>query len=169
MSDTLEHDKQQRLLVAKALKQASKDQNGFGGNCAAVAYILDHVLQAEGDYVVVNGEHYEFADHVFLRWKDRLWDMGGMYTPAQAQALWESEDHDGSDDVLEDYPDSDGSSVLRLADNNGVFAGGFDPLKFHRELTQALAASGFELAEEALEPPSGLAYTSSTPRRRTGP
>ena len=169
MNDTTDEDKRQRSLLAQALKEAGRGQNGFGGNCAAVAYILNHVLDAEGDYVVVNGEHYEFADHVFLRWKDRLWDMDGMSTPSQAEQAWQTEDSDG-EDILEDFSDPEGSAVLRLADNNGVFAGGFDPHVFHQRLVQALASRGFELEEEALEPPSGLAYTPSSPtRRRTGP
>lgn len=43
--------------------------NGGGGNCAAVACVLGEVLWAGGDFVVVSGEHYQFADHVFLRWQ----------------------------------------------------------------------------------------------------
>ena len=53
------------LGVEKALLAAAEGQNGFSGNCAKVAVILNEVLEGDDAYVVVTGEHYEYADHVF--------------------------------------------------------------------------------------------------------
>ena len=74
-------------ILETTLQELAQHHNGFSGNCARVAQVLDEVLDTGGDYVVV-GEHYEFADHVFLRWNNQLWDMNGAHTEDQARAQW---------------------------------------------------------------------------------
>jgi hypothetical protein len=144
-------------LLHRTLQQLGASHNGLGGNCARVARVLDEVLDAGGDYVVVCGEHYEFADHVFLRWEDRLWDIQGAHTTQQAQAQWcSAEDEDEDDEVptLEDFEDPSGSLIERMADPNGVFAGGFDVDAFRQALLARLAQVGFPLSEDPAPPPS---------------
>lgn len=165
MNSTVD-DQAQRKHLCEALKKASKGQNGFGGNCATVAYILNHVLEAEGTYVVVGGDHYEFADHVFLEWKDRLWDMDGMHTREQAMETWGDED---DDNLLEDFEDPEGIAILRMADTNGIFSGGFDPGRFQEILVQALKKEGFEVHPDALEQLAGVAYATQPARRTPKP
>lgn len=124
-------DSQLRDVLEQALAIASEGQNGFSGNCAEVAVVLNEAVGGEGQYVVVVGEHYEYADHVFFRWKDRLWDMDGAHTEEEAEATW-CED----EETLEDF---EGDDVVRMVDNNGIFAGGFDRERFKQALTAELA------------------------------
>lgn len=128
-------DKTLRAHLAAALAVASEGQNGFSGNCAEVAVLLNEAVGGESDYVVVVGEHYEYADHVFLRWKDRLLDMDGVHTDEEAESQW---CEDG--ETLEDF---NGDDVVRMVDNNGVFAGGFDAERFRTCLAAELQKRGF--------------------------
>mgnify|MGYP000104105110 CR=1 FL=1 len=132
-----------RALLEAALAVASENQNGFSGNCAEVAVALNEAIGGDSQYAVVVGEHYEYADHVFLRWKDRLWDMDGAHTEEEAELAW-CED----EETLEDF---DGDDVVRMADNNGIFAGGFDRERFKQALVGELQKRGFPLPE-ATEP-----------------
>lgn len=151
-------------ILQLALQEMAIVYNGFSGNCAQVAMVLDEVLDTSGDYVVVSGEHYEYADHVFLRWEGLLWDMSGSFTPAEAEANWctveEAEDDDEPDAPaeLEDFPDPDGSTIGQMADANSVLAGGFDREDFKRSLIACLLRRGFgalsEAAQDTLESPA---------------
>ena len=125
----------QCLQVKKALRAAAEGQNGFSGNCGRVAVILNEVLAGNSEYVVVVGEHYEYADHVFMKWNDRLWDIGGPLTPEQAEARW---CEDGEE--LEEF---EGDEVVRMVDPNNVFAGGFDGEKLKHDLVKELMKVGF--------------------------
>lgn len=147
-------DSQLRDVLEQALAVAAEGQNGFSGNCAEVAVLLNEAVGGEGHYVVVVGEHYEYADHVFFRWKDRLWDMEGAHTEEEAEATW-CED----EETLEDF---EGDDVVRMADNNGIFAGGFDRERFKQVLTAEFARRTVNLLPAAL-PDRGRA---PSPRRR---
>lgn len=147
-------------MVERALARAAVDQNGFGGNCAKVATILDHVLQAQGDFVVVTGEHYEYADHVFLRWEGLLWDLDGALSAEEADEQW-----GGEESELEDFCDPGHEAIHRMADDNGCFAGGFDAARFHQDLVSFLKSEGFPLVERALEPLSVFTQSPSKSRR----
>ena len=151
-------------MVERALARAAVDQNGFGGNCAKVATILDHVLQAQGDFVVVTGEHYEYADHVFLRWEGQLWDLDGPLSAEQAQDEWGDEETE-----LEDFPDPKHESIHRMADDNGCFSGGFDASRFHTDLLTFLELEGFPLAARAHEPLPHFKESSAQARRSPRP
>ena len=136
-------------ILEATLLELAEHHNGFSGNCARVARVLDEVLDTGGDYVVVVGEHYEFADHVFLRWNDRLWDMNGAHTEDQAQAQWcqvEDEDEDEDTPTLEDFTDPGGAMVGRMADSNNVLAGEFTVESFRADLTRRLREQGFHKA-----------------------
>lgn len=149
-------------LVERALARAAVDQNGFGGNCAKVATILDHVLQAQGDFVVVTGEHYEYADHVFLRWEGLLWDLDGPLSAEEADEQWGEEETE-----LEDFPDPQHQSIHRMADDNGCFAGGFDATRFHNDLLTFLESEGFPLDVRARQPLTD--FTESPKKSRRSP
>jgi len=145
---------QLRTLLEQALSVASEGQNGFSGNCADVAVVLNEAVGGEGTYVVVVGEHYEYVDHVFFRWKDRLWDMDGPCLEEDAELQWCS---DG--ETLEDF---EGDGVLAAVDNNGIFAGGFDRERFKQTLAAELQRLGFEM-------PDPVPPTPERPSLRAGP
>lgn len=151
-------------MVERALSRAAIDQNGFGGNCAKVATILDHVLQAQGNFVVLAGEHYEYADHVFLRWEGLLWDLDGPLSAEEAHAQWGDEDSE-----LEDFTDPGHEAIHRMADDNGCFAGGFDAHRFHADLLNFLDAEGFPLTDSARKPLPDFSEPSKTTRRSPRP
>lgn len=129
--------------LSHVLAELALDHHGFCGNCARVAHVLDQVLDAQGQYVIVAGEHYEYADHVFLRWEGVLWDMDGPHTIEEAQECWCQDEEEDDEATLEDFVDPDGSMILRMADENGPLAGGFDPDVFRRQLTQRLTQVHF--------------------------
>lgn len=146
--------------LQQVLSQLGKTFNGGGGNCAQVACVLDDILDAGGNFVVVAGEHYEFADHVYLRWEGLLWDMDGATSLEQAKDGWcEVEYLDEDDDEmdaneppeLEDFLDPSHSSILRMADENCIMSGGFDRADFDRQLRARLREHGWQI-EDRPEP-----------------
>lgn len=152
--------------LRQVLRALHRQFNGGGGNCAQVACVLDCVLDTGGDFVVVSGEHYVFADHVFVRWQDRLWDISGAHTPEQAQAQWCSEPDDtGETPELEDFFDPDHSQILRMADTNSVLAGDFDRTAFHAALVERLTALGWEDLEGPEVVTPSAAKPTGSPRR----
>lgn len=158
-------------ILEATLRELAPRHNGFSGNCARVARVLDEVLNTGGDYVVVAGESYEFADHVFLRWNNRLWDISGAHTQDQAQAKWcETEDEDEDAPELEDFIDPGGAMVERIADTNNVLAGGFSVESFRADLTKRLLERGFHKAypQAVLEGP-GSARAEAGSRSGAGP
>lgn len=105
--------------LGSRIKAVGDRFDGFSGNCARFAVALNQVLDADGDYVIVNGEHYEYADHVMLRHRGWLFDASGL---VDLEALREECDED--DTELEDFPDAspDGRDVRRLADDGNELA-----------------------------------------------
>lgn len=132
-------DSHLRNLLEASLAVAAEGQNGFSGNCADVAVALNEAVGGDGTYVVVVGEHYEYVDHVFFRWKGELWDMDGPCSEEEAEQQWCT---DG--ETLEDF---EGDGVLAAVDNNGIFAGGFDGARFKRVLAAELERRGFAMPE----------------------
>lgn len=130
--------------LRQALKSLVREFNGGGGNCALVACVLDEVLETGGDFVVVSGEHYEFADHVFVRWEGLLWDMSGSATPEDAESAWCDVEEGDDAPELEDFPDPTQATIERMADPNSILAGGFDRRAFHVALVERLSALGWK-------------------------
>lgn len=148
-------------LLDGLLQELEAVHNGLFGNCAQVAVILDEALDTDGDYVVVAGEHYEYADHVFVRWEGLLWDIQGGRSWEEAEQTWCEADEDDEDSTpeLEEFSDPSGAAVVRLADPNNPMAAGFDPVAFRRDLIAGLAVRGFtrmaeDLQQEAPSPPA---------------
>lgn len=101
------------------IKAVGATFDGFSGNCARFAIALNQVLSAHGDYVIVSGDHYEYADHIMLRFQGWLFDSSGL---VDLQALEAECEEDGSE--IEDFPDPspDGRDVRRLADPDNELA-----------------------------------------------
>jgi hypothetical protein len=113
--------------IGEAIRTAAMAHDGFGGNCAAFARVLDKVLGGEGDYVIIDGGHYEFATHVGPRYRGMILDADGVSTREDWIARWadeeededEDEDEEDEDHGFEEFHDPDGTHVLALADLDG--------------------------------------------------
>ena len=148
--DAMDLKEQARVLEA-TLQELGKTFVGGGGNCAQVACVLDDLLETGGDFVIVSGGHYEFADHVFVRWQGLLWDMGGARTWEEAEQAWCSPEDEDDEEVpiLEGFKDPDQATIERMADSNCILSGGFDQEVFRRALLARLQALGWPDMEAA--------------------
>lgn len=100
--------------IDRAIKQVARTHNGFGGNCAAFALVLNKVLGGGGTYLCADsGEHYQYVDHVALRFDGHLYDASGRIGEAEFRRWAETED--GPGDVFEIADDS----IVRYVDGTG--------------------------------------------------
>lgn len=101
--------------------------SGFAGNCARFAVVLNRVLGGSGTYVLADsGEHYEYVDHVALRFNGQLYDGEGALTMRRLRS-YGSKVEDVGDDL----------GVLRLADE-GCLGDVLDDEALERDLREAL-------------------------------
>lgn len=133
--------------IERVLADLETQFNGGGGNCAKVACALDDLLGGAGDFVVVAGEHYEFADHVYLDWQGCLWDISGRSTRDEALEGWSDEDEPAAT-ALEDYADPAHATIRRMADENCILSGGFDEPAFRQALQGRLHALGYPVPDQ---------------------
>ena len=121
-------------VIDAAIKLAVErgGHSGFAGNCARFAIVLNRALGGGGIYVVADsGEHYEYVDHVALRYRGQLYDGTGALTARQLRT-WGSK--------LEDIGgDADADAALRLVDE-GCLGDFLDEEALERDLREALAA-----------------------------
>lgn len=133
--------------IDRAIKQVASRHDGFGGNCAVFAVVLNKVLGGGGTYLCADsGEHYEYVDHVALRFDGNLYDGSGRISEAEFRRWAETED-DEPGDVFEITDDS----ILRYVDGTG---GGIttplDAAKLEADLRAALGLTeGVHLMENA--------------------
>ena len=106
--------------IHNAILEIAKTRVLMGGNCAMFAVILNRVLEGDGTYLIADGGHYEFSDHVALIHQDYVYDGDGMSTREAFAAHWGEEpgDDDENGVAIEDFQDQTpyGESVLKLAD-----------------------------------------------------
>ncbi len=132
MSDPLSIGKISVEQLACSLNMLSSQFNGFGGNCASVAQVINEVVGSPNTYLAVSGDHYEFSDHILLKWSDLYWDMDGPHSYEEVMEIWAD---DGQE--LEEFTSCDGLSAM--VDDNGIFSGGYDEDDFKAELLRSLS------------------------------
>lgn len=111
-----------KLAVAKGV------HSGFAGNCARFAVVLNRALGGGGTYMVADsGGHYEYVDHVALRYRGQLYDGEGALTMRRLRRYGSKVEDIGCDD-----------NVLRLVDE-GCFGSVLDDEALERDLREALA------------------------------
>lgn len=116
------------------LKHLSRTFNGFSGNCGSVAEVINEVLDGEDDYLLVDGGHYQYVDHILVKWGELYWDMEGGHTQEAVAARWIEEGEDGS------VEEARLATTAGLCDPNGIFAGGYDEAAFRTALRTHLNA-----------------------------
>ena len=123
--------------IDAAIKSVAKRHHGFGGNCAAFAATLNRVFGGDGSYLIVNGGHYEFADHVMVNIRGRLFDASGLLRREGVRREW-----CGDGEKLETYydPSPDGEEILRLC---GIgFGDELDPERLEADLLAFMGRVG---------------------------
>lgn len=135
-SETITNEKSP-AEIEKSIQQVSRNFNLFGGNCAAFAVILNRVLGGDGNYLIVDGGHYEYVDHVALVYRGKVYDGNGLTSHKALRQEW-SGDEPVTLDTFHD-PSPDGDDVRRLVDSTGggVFAS-VDERKLEAALRSAL-------------------------------
>ena len=130
-----------------AIKAVARTHYGFGGNCATFAFVLNRMFGGDGSYLIVESGHYEFADHVLVNIRGRLFDADGMVRRADVRSRW-----CGDGERLETFydPSPDGCYVLGLAGEG--FGAKLDAAKLEAALRTALASA--PSGAEAAPPPS---------------
>jgi hypothetical protein len=98
--------------IDRTIKSVSSQYYGFGGNCADFAFVLNRVFGGDGSYLIVDGGHYECADHILVNIRGRLFDADGMTKRADVIKKW-----CGDGEKLETFydPSITGHAVRRLA------------------------------------------------------
>jgi hypothetical protein len=128
-----------REVIHEAILSIAPKHVLSSGNCAQFAYLLNRLLGGDGTYVIIDSEHYEYADHVAVMIDGTIYDEDGASTEDEFQERHiEDEDEQSFQYYAEEEPD--GTSVLRLADNSGCF-GSLDPVAVERDLVKALDAA----------------------------
>lgn len=133
MSDTTSIGKISVEQLSCSLNMLSSQFNGFGGNCASVAQVINEVVGSPNTYLAVSGDHYEFADHILVKWSNFYWDMDGPHSYEEVLETWAD---DGQE--LEEFTSSEGLSAM--VDSNGLFSGGYDEGDFKNELLKSLSS-----------------------------
>lgn len=140
MRPTREH-----VALEKAICNAVEKHHlsGDSGNCALFASALREVL-GEGHYICA-GDHYEYADHVWLEWRGHLFDWTGLVPRREARKVGH----------LESFPNDDRKpwdeqEVLQLTDRDSGLCPHQDPRKLKRALEQEISP---QRKNEKIKPP----------------
>lgn len=111
--------------IDAAIKSVASRHDGFSGNCGDFAYALKTAL-GSGDYLAADsGDHYEYVDHIALRYRGKIYDGSGLISAGELKRYGEITDY-GSDD-----------SVRHMVDP-GSLGATLDIPQLVKELTQAL-------------------------------
>lgn len=123
-------------VIEAAILAIAKTYDGMAGTCAQFAKVLNDVLGGEGDYVIVDSGHYQFADHVAVRIDGVIFDAEGMHEDEEGfLERWTEEE---GDQTLEEFDDPTGDQVLRLADPTCWGGEGIDMEQMAMDLRQSL-------------------------------
>jgi len=125
-------------VIHEAILSIAPNHVLSSGNCAKFAHLLNRVLGGDGTYVIVDGGHYEYADHVAVMIGKTIYDEDGASTKKEFRARHIEESEQTLEMWSEDEPD--GTSVLKLADDCGGF-GSMDDEAVERDLMEALRAA----------------------------
>jgi len=110
---------------------------GFSGNCAAFALVLAGTLGEDAELACFDsGEHYEYVDHVAVRWRRRYFDASGQVSRRVLSRGF------GALGLCMDRSDL---SVLRLVDTTGggMLSRELDCAAMRRDLERWASALGF--------------------------
>jgi len=124
--------------IDSAIKSVVREGEGFGGQCAAFAVVLNKVLGGDGTYLAADGQHYEFVEHVALMIDGEIYDASGRITIEQLEGYAEPEE-DEDPEILEI---DDEQSIRALVDSTG--GGIYPPLneeRLEKRLRTALAGA----------------------------
>jgi len=124
-----------REVIHEAILSIAPSHVLSSGNCAKFAYLLNRVLGGDGTYVIVDGGHYEYADHVAVMIGTTIYDEDGASTKKEFRARHVEQGEQTLEMWSEDEPD--GTGVLKLADDCGGF-GSMDDEAVERDLLEAL-------------------------------
>ena len=134
-------------IVDYAINVVVRTHQSFSGQCAKFACTLNRVLKGEGHYLLVDGDHYEFADHVAVCFGSYIFDGDGLTDRESFETTWcNSDDDDDSEKcTLEDIYDHslDGNLVTRFADSTCGIFGTLDTNALERELIEVLIRSEY--------------------------
>jgi len=124
-----------REVIHEAILSIADRHVLSSGNCARFAYLLNRILGGDGTYIIVDSDHYEYADHVAVMIGKTIYDEDGASTRKEFRSRHIQERGQKLAMYEEDEPD--GTSVLRLADDCGGF-GSMDDDAVERDLLEAL-------------------------------
>lgn len=98
--------------VHEAIKAVfgGKDHKTMSGNCARFAAALHQALGGQGEFMIVDGDHPEYVDHVLLRYDGALFDGTGRVTVDSVRKEWgarPTESGCDEDEILRLVDDSD--------------------------------------------------------------
>lgn len=146
--------------IHAAILGLKEEFDGTSGNCARFAAVLNRVIGGAGNYLLVDGGHYEYSDHIFLSHEGFLFDSEGMTTwdaVRREYGVMDGQDED-EDDAESDYPEDDavtleefhdpspdGTYVRKLADDASPLAARWDDADLERALTAAFAGMGVDV------------------------
>ena len=103
--------------IETAIKAISDSQDGrysgFSGSCASFAAVLNRVFEGGGSYLIVDSGHYQYADHVAVILKGRIFDADGLTTRKAFKSKW---CHDGETVEMFNDDSSEGLYVRNLED-----------------------------------------------------
>lgn len=108
--------------IDAAIKEAIPAGQGFAGQCAAFAVVLNRVLGGEGVYLCADGSHYEYVEHVALLYEGELYDASGRIDRATLADYAEPEDGEAAefievaDESVRDLVDSTGGGLTAPLD-----------------------------------------------------
>lgn len=102
------------------IKETNKKFNGFSGNCAKFATVLNKVLGGDDMFILVEGGHYEYVDHIALKWGHLVIDGDGIVTEEEFEEKYTDEENETTFDVIEDDTD-DKRYIKKMVDQNNIF------------------------------------------------
>jgi hypothetical protein len=128
--------------IHQAIKSAAREGEGFGGQCAAFAVVLNRILGGEGIYLAADGQHYEYVEHIALLYDGEIYDGSGRIEREDLAEYADPEDGDDPE-IIEIDDDAD---IRAMVDSSG---GGIYPTLNEESLEMRLRAALAEAVNAA--------------------